>query len=328
MKKFIYTNFTFEEGFYMNLEEITCRQDLVLKLLEGGLFGGDIRVVAVTKDDLLFNAKDCALILEYKKTRNAIKQHVLEENKIKLRPSNFLTPQNRALENNSGALKLPNRGAIFLTEQGLYQLINGSKMPKAKDFQRWVGEVLTTFRKTGKYDKDDFAKSKFAKTLKEVPGYTEDETFKHMCTVQVQKLAKEKHQLTGVIWKRVTQIFFEHFGINVLREITKTTKQLKLKKRPNIREFLDAAGYHLQTYIAFEILRHDDNIKTNAEMLTYVLAYVQLQYAKLDEIERAEVRAKFLKLFEKGILKPAADYEIIANYKELEDGKSSFTFKD
>jgi hypothetical protein len=201
-------------------------------------------------------------------------------------------------------------------------------MPKAKDFQRWVGEVLTTFRKTGKYDKDDFAKSKFAKTLKEVPGYTEDETFKHMCTVQVHKLAKEKHQLTGVIWKRVTQILFEHFGINILREITKTTKKLKLKKRPNIREFLDAAGYHLQTYIAFEILRHDDNIKTNAEMLTYVLAYVQLQYAKLDEVERAEVKAKFLKLFEKGILKPAADYEIIANYKELEDGKSAFTFNE
>lgn len=76
----------------IDLEKIKERTDLQLKELEGGLFGGNIRIVPLENKEMLFLAKDCALILEYKKTERAIKQHVLDDAKVKLKPANFLTP--------------------------------------------------------------------------------------------------------------------------------------------------------------------------------------------------------------------------------------------
>lgn len=40
----------------------------------------------------------------------------------------------------------------FISEPGLYHLLNGSRKPEAKPFQRWVNhEVLPVIRKTGQY---------------------------------------------------------------------------------------------------------------------------------------------------------------------------------
>ena len=42
---------------------------------------------------------------------------------------------------------------VYLTESGLYSLIFGSKLEKAKSFKRWVTkDVLPFIRKTGMYD--------------------------------------------------------------------------------------------------------------------------------------------------------------------------------
>lgn len=305
----------------IDLKKIATRDDLELKLLEGGLFGGDIRVVKIGKDDLLFNAKDCALILEYKKYQNAIKHHVLDGDKIKLKLSNFNCPK-------TGQIKIYKTGEIFITEQGLYQLINGSKMPKAKDFQRWVGEVLTTFRKTGKYDMNDFKNSKFKKTIKQIPGYKEDENFKHDCTVAVREIAKQQHELTGNIWNKITNLFFDHFKINLLREITKFVKKNKLDKRPNVREYLDLAGYHVETYVAFEILRHDERTKSNPEMLAYTIAMCHKKFSMLNATERAEIKDILIKMFDKGILQPAADYDAIKSYRESKVGMKYISFNE
>ena len=63
------------------------------------------------------------------------------------------------------------RGYLFINENGLYSLILGSKLPRAKEFKRWVtAEVLPSIRQTGKYsikpDADTFlAALAFAKNL-------------------------------------------------------------------------------------------------------------------------------------------------------------------
>ena len=45
-----------------------------------------------------------------------------------------------------------NRGLTIINESGLYSLILSSKMPKAKEFKRWVtSEVIPAIRKTGGY---------------------------------------------------------------------------------------------------------------------------------------------------------------------------------
>lgn len=80
--------------------------------------------------------KDVALALGYKNPQEAIRNHVDAEDKG---VSEILTP--------GGMQKLP-----IINESGLYSLVLSSKLPKAKQFRRWVtSEVLPTIRKHGAY---------------------------------------------------------------------------------------------------------------------------------------------------------------------------------
>lgn len=97
--------------------------------------GQQVRVVEIN-DEPYFVAKDVAGVLEYKRTADAIKQHVRDKHK--------------------GVCKLPTPGGLqemtVISEPGLYSLIMKSKAPKAEQFQDWVTEeVLPTIRKHGAY---------------------------------------------------------------------------------------------------------------------------------------------------------------------------------
>lgn len=86
-----------------------------------------------------FVGKDVADILGYSNSSKAIPQHVDEEDRQK---QNLPTAQNGKLV----------AASWLINESGLYSLILSSKMPKAKEFKRWVtGEVLPAIRKTGGY---------------------------------------------------------------------------------------------------------------------------------------------------------------------------------
>lgn len=87
-----------------------------------------------------FVGKDVAEALGYAKPENAISIHIDDEDKtstlIQGSDSNYKSK------------------AILINESGLYSLIMSSKLPKAKEFKRWVtSEVLPTIRKTGSYGK-------------------------------------------------------------------------------------------------------------------------------------------------------------------------------
>lgn len=307
----------------INLDEIKERDDLELQDIPAGLFGYDIRIIQIGEEDLLFHAKDCATILEYKDTSQSIRKHVPIDQKVKIKLKN-LKPVD------STGFKLSKPGDYFITEEGLYYLIAGSKMQKAEDFKAWVfGEVLPTFRKTGKYSVDDFANSKHKKTIKQIPGFNEDNRFKRDCINEVQDLCKQKGEVSGVIWRKVIRVLNDWYGINVLREITKFTKRNKLDRRPNTREFLDAAGYKWQTYIAFEVLRHDEKLRTNPTYLTTLIALCNAYFNELQPNERELVKENMLKLFDKGIIHPAEDYAAIKSYAENKSGTiKTITFKE
>lgn len=88
-----------------------------------------------------FVGKDVAEILGYKDTSDALKKHVDKEDKVLLKVGETPT------------LKSSNFGMYIINESGLYSLILSSKMPKAKEFKRWVtSEVIPAIRKTGKYE--------------------------------------------------------------------------------------------------------------------------------------------------------------------------------
>lgn len=83
-----------------------------------------------------FVGKDVAEILGYSNTKDAIAKHVDDEDKLGAQIAT------------SGQ----NRNMTIINESGLYSLILSSKMPKAKEFKRWVtSEVIPAIRKTGGY---------------------------------------------------------------------------------------------------------------------------------------------------------------------------------
>jgi len=100
--------------------------------------------------DIWFVGKDIAKYLGYKKTENAITNHVDMEDKM-----SFLEfkERNNILENIDSRL-------ILINESGLYSLTVSSKLESAKKFKRWItSEVIPSIRKTGMYkiikEKDD-----------------------------------------------------------------------------------------------------------------------------------------------------------------------------
>ena len=96
---------------------------------------GQLRTVEVN-GEIYFVGKDVAEILGYTNSRKAIIDHVDEEDK--------------------GVTKCDTLGGVqemvIINESGLYSLIMSSKLPKAKEFKRWVtSEVLPSIRKYGVY---------------------------------------------------------------------------------------------------------------------------------------------------------------------------------
>ncbi len=80
--------------------------------------------------------KDVAEALGYKNPRQAILDHVDPEDK------------GVAKHDTLGG----NQDTVIINESGLYSLILSSKLPKAKEFKRWItSEVLPALRKTGHY---------------------------------------------------------------------------------------------------------------------------------------------------------------------------------
>ena len=97
---------------------------------------GEVRTLIIN-DEPWFVGKDVAEILGYSNTRKALIDHVEDEDK------NTVTIRDGIQGN-------PNM--TIINESGLYSLILSSKLPKAKEFKRWVtSEVLPSIRKTGGY---------------------------------------------------------------------------------------------------------------------------------------------------------------------------------
>ena len=98
---------------------------------------GTIRTMSNEQGEVLFCAKDVCEALGYKKTRNAVAQHVEEDDALK-----------QGLIDSLGR----KQQATFINESGLYALILSSKLESARRFKHWVtSEVLPCIRKQGGY---------------------------------------------------------------------------------------------------------------------------------------------------------------------------------
>lgn len=96
---------------------------------------GEVRTVVIN-DTPWFVGKDVAEALGYVDSNKAVAMHVDDEDKL----------------NDKTASSLGQRGGWLVNESGVYSLIFSSKLPKAKDFKRWVTtEVLPAIRRHGAY---------------------------------------------------------------------------------------------------------------------------------------------------------------------------------
>ena len=96
-------------------------------------------------EEVLFYAKDVAESLGYANPQKAIRDHVWEEDKYTLGKLQRGSPEFTLCRGQ------PN--TVLITEQGVYQLIFGSELKRAKEFRRWVfRDVLPSIRKTGSYE--------------------------------------------------------------------------------------------------------------------------------------------------------------------------------
>lgn len=97
---------------------------------------GEMRTTLSEDNEPLFNANDVCNALGYSNYRDAVIRHCEDGDVVK---HDTLT---------EGGVQLVN----YVNESGLYSLIFGSKLPKAKEFKHWVtSEVLPSIRKTGGY---------------------------------------------------------------------------------------------------------------------------------------------------------------------------------
>jgi prophage antirepressor-like protein len=108
---------------------------------------GEIRVAEIDGKPY-FVGKDVATILGYADTAQAVMQHVDEEDKVIVKLSDIQDPViSTPLPPHMQGSKIG-----LITESGVYALIFGSTLPKAKEFKKWVtSEVLPSIRKHGGY---------------------------------------------------------------------------------------------------------------------------------------------------------------------------------
>ncbi|WP_442871495.1 BRO-N domain-containing protein [Caproiciproducens sp.] len=110
-----------------------------LKIFDNEEFGA-IRVIDKSGEPW-FVGKDATAALGYANSRKALLDHVDDDDK-------GVTKRNTL----GGAQEI-----TIINESGLYSLIFSSKLPKAKEFKRWVtSEVLPSIRKTGSYSLQEY----------------------------------------------------------------------------------------------------------------------------------------------------------------------------
>lgn len=174
---------------------------------------GQIRTMTDENNEVWFVGKDVAEVLGYKNGRDAIKNHVDDEDRADV-----------AIHDGS-----QNRDMTIINESGLYSLVFSSKLPSAKQFKHWVtSEVLPSIRKTGKYEMPEKV------TLKE-----EVECVEIIARMLNVNEAGKLTMLEGLYKTRnIPTTYLPKYELNGSREIKSATELLKRIESPlNTRNF-------------------------------------------------------------------------------------------
>lgn len=236
---------------------------MAIEVIDMKYFCDTIKVnVYGTIEQPLFKAKEIATILEYANTEQAIRVNV-EEDDIKTYPLR-----------DSGQL----RHCKFITEEGLYDLAMSSKMPKAREFKKWVThEVIPALRKTGKYEMpkqsqalvpQDQTTLDMCKFLLEVSPTERDKLF--VADVLRNKLGITAPAIEGNEEWSCSRRLSEHFHINSraqhaqLASFGKSMRQAYFNKHnkapPQRQEYVNGTVRQVNHYVLSDWLDFGDDL--------------------------------------------------------------------
>ena len=186
---------------------------------------GNVRTIQIDGEPW-FVGKDIAGILGYSNPRDALANHVFEEDK--------------------GVEKLDTLGGVqslaIINESGLYSLIFNSRLESAKKFKHWVtSEVIPQIRKTGSYH----APKTYAEALRRLA----DEAEKMEALQKQNQLMQPKAEFfdavtdskTAIPLGDVAKILDMGIGRNKLFEFLRQKNILTYDNRP-YQKYIDA-GY-------------------------------------------------------------------------------------
>lgn len=182
---------------------------------------GEVRTMIIDNEPW-FVGKDVAEVLGYTNARKAINDHIDVEDK--------------------GVTKCDTLGGTqemtIINESGLYSLILSSKLPKAKEFKRWVtSEVLPSIRKHGAY--------MTAEKLEEV--ILNPDMMIKLCTALKEEKDRNKElqlinsnlAVDNNIMKPKAEYFDELVDRNLLTNFRETAKQLHIGEKSFIKFLID-----------------------------------------------------------------------------------------
>lgn len=186
---------------------------------------GKVRTVQIDNEPW-FVAKDLTDRLEYQNGSRDIERHVDEEDR-QIIPL-FIGNQTR--------------NVTIVNESGLYALVLSSKMPKAKQFRRWVtSEVIPSIRKTGGY--------KLPQSFSEALRLYADEVEKNQKLIEENKMMQPKAEFFDAVTDSkqaipigdVAKILDMGIGRNKLFEFLREERILMYDNRP-YQKYIDQ-GY-------------------------------------------------------------------------------------
>lgn len=217
---------------------------------------GQVRVVNINGEPWLVG-KDVAEALGYSNPRKALIDHVDDDDK--------------------GVTKCDTLGGVqnmtIINESGVYALVFSSKLPKAKEFKRWVtSEVLPAIRKTGSYSKP---KSQLELLVESAQALLEHERKLTVLSTKQDEQAKQieiinkridmfngvdgsnsreelRHKLNAYCykngipqnkgWNILKQMYNDSYNTNISLLITNYQRTNKIKNRPTMPAYLEATG--------------------------------------------------------------------------------------
>lgn len=181
---------------------------------------GSVRTLTI-EDEPFFVGKDVAEILGYSNPQKAIRDHVDEEDR--------------------GVNEMDTPGGFqpmtVINESGLYSLIFGSKLEKAKEFKHWVtSEVLPTLRKTGSYSitPDSYM---IEDPIERARAWIKEQEVRRGLEMKNSQLT-----VTCETMRPKAEFFDDLVDRNLLTGIRETAKELKVKEKTFV-QFLIEKGY-------------------------------------------------------------------------------------